>query len=309
MSIQTLDGRLLPDIAKEITDHLFNARPFARYLYGKKEKWRGGLEKRYNRIRAKGSNTAWLNLATTSLSGATTIASQLSASQFNLVGLRTPVSLTMEDILKSKSSELAIISETQNKMTQAFKEHFDAFAAGIADGAGTSNQPVGVVQMMTPGTIVGSVDPVLESDWAPATVTASTPLSGHMVVTSLITKAMDGNDKPNIGFINNDGFIACQAFASQQARLDKADGVAKLGFDKVVINDAEIVRDKDWAASNLTLLTDKYLHLLVDDVFDFRFSGFVTPVGEIYLTGDIRTAFMLTLESRRRQTGLTAYTL
>lgn len=309
MSIQTLDGRLLPDIAKVIVDHYFNARPFAKWLYGKKEKWTGGLEKRYNRIRSKGSNTAWLNLATTSLSGSTTLASQLSASQFNLVGLRTPVSLTFEDILKSKNSELAMISETQNKMTQGFKEHFDTFATGLQSGTGSSNQPDGVIRMMTPGTIIGAVDPVIETDWAPTTVTSSTPLSGHMVVTSLITKAMDGNDKPDIGFIDNDGFIACQAFASQQGQLQTASGKANLGFDGVTINGCDIIRDKDWTANNMTLLTSKYLHLFVDDVFDFRFSGFVTPVGEVYLTGDIRTAFMLTLESRRRQTGLTAYTL
>lgn len=309
MSIQTLDGRLLPDIAREIIDHKFNARPFARWFYGKREKWKGGLEKRYNRLTASTSSTVSLNLATTSLSGATTIASTLSASQFNLTGIRTPVSLTFEDILKSKSSELAMVTEAQNHMTQAFKEHFDYFADKIANGTGSSNDPIGVVQFMTPGTIVGNIDPVIEPDWAPPTVTASTPLSGHMVITSLITKAMDGNDKADIGFINNDGFIACQAFASQMARLDKASGEADLGFDKVRINDCEIVRDKDWASANLTLLTSKYVHLFVDDIFDFRFSGFVTPVGEVYLTGDIRTAFMITLESRRRQTGLTAYTL
>lgn len=302
-------GRLLPDISKSIVDHYFKARPTYGYFYKRKKTWKGGLEKRTNRITTTNGTTVAVDLTTTSLAGPTTLSSTLSAAQYKLVGYRTPVSLTWEAQLKSKGS-LAIISEIENIMTQAYKEHYDFQANDFMNGNGSSNAALGIVSIMTLNQIYGNVDPTLETDWQPKTVSASTPLTGSMQITGQITLIRDAGDRPNIGFTGDNNYIRLQSFAAQASEIEGAQGEeANLGWDYVKINGVKFVDDKDWVSGNLSIFTDKYIELWVDDVFDYRFSGFVNPKGEIYLTGDIRSAWLLYLESRRRQGGFTATTL
>lgn len=302
-------GRLLPDISRTIVDHYFHARPAFGYFYKRKKTWKGGLEKRTNRITNTNGTTVAVDLTTTSLSGPTTLASTLSAAQYRLVGYRTPVSLTWEAQLKSKGS-LAIVSEIENIMTQAYKEHFDVMANDFMNGNGTNFAALGIIPLMTLNQIYGNVDPTIETDWQPKTVSASTALTGSMQITGQLTLIRDAGDKANIGFAGDTIYTRLQSFATQASELDSAHGdEAALGWEYVKINTVKFVDDKDWVSGNLAMFTDKYIDLWVDDVFDFRFSGFVNPKGEVYLTGDIRTAFLIYCESRRRQGGFTNITL
>lgn len=306
-AITSLAAHILPQLGKTLIDHHFTARPFFHWFYkNRRVTHEGGLWYQTTRIKSKAGTTVAVPLNSTALAGPTTLARQTSAAQYFIKGYRTPVHITWEDELKSKGA-LSVIDVADTQLYQGTKEHVDKIASDfvISDGVGPNiDQLRGVLYGLLPTEAYGEIDPAVEPDWTTQMVTVNTALSGPGVITAMVNKLKDGNDRPDIGGAGDDIMTRLQLFANQLGQLQTAGGdSANIGFDEVTIHKVKFIKDKDFAAGFLPILTSKYWEMAVDGVYDFRFSGFNRPIGEVYNTGDIRTALMVRLSNRRRQGG------
>ncbi len=315
-STPALSTHVYPNIPKGLyPNHIYEKHPTLMKLIGKNEKQNGGLTYDPNRISATDGTTVWF--AGTSLSAVISSASQTSAlrkSSFSWTNLVTPITITYDERNRAPGdSEFTRIAMSEAKGEQAKLDHMNAMATKVSQGAGASNEPVGLVALVSPTATWGGIAPSDDSDWAGKAITSATVATGPSTLQDAYIPCLHDDVVP-------DWMPTTAALWGKFANIfgmgiqtqSKDSMNYKFGIKAFDFMTGEVVLDRDIASGDLYMLSTPDIHLKQSSQFFMKKTDPREPTAgtDIHksLVGDITSSFILCSDKRWNQGGYVSLT-
>jgi hypothetical protein len=315
-STPALSTHVFPNIPKGYyPNHIYEKHPTLMKLIAKNEKQNGGLTYNPNRISATDGTSTWF--AGTSLSAVISSASQTSAlrtSSFSWTNLVTPITITYDERLRSpEGSEFTLIAMSAAKGEQAKLDHMNTMATKVMAGDGTSNVPVGLVNLVSPTATWGGISPSDDSDWAGKAITSATVLTGPSTLSDAYIPCMHDDTVPD--WMPTTALLYTKLiniFGMGIQTQSKDDMEYKFGIKSLDYMTGKIVLDRDMPAGDLYMLSLADINFKQSNQFWMKKTDPKEPTDgtNIHksLVGDITSSFILASGKRWNQGGYVSLT-
>ena len=315
-STPALSTHVLPNIPKNFfPNHIYEKHPTLMKLIGKNEKQNGGLTYNPNRISAVDGTSTWF--AGTALTAVISSASQTSAlrtSSFSWTNLITPITITYDERNRAPGdSEFTRIAMSEAKGEQAKLDHMNEMATRVMVATGSSNQPVGLVSLVSPTATWGGISPSDDTDWAGKAITSATVATGPSTLMDAYIPCMHDNDLPD--WMPTTATLwgkFANIFGMGLQTMSKDSMTYKFGIKAFEFMSGEVILDRDISAGDLYMLTTKDIHLKQSTQFFMKKTDPREPTAgtDIHksLVGDITSSFILCSDKRWNQGGYVSLT-
>jgi len=179
---------------------------------------------------------------------------------------------------RQNSGKSAVLRLLKQKTKMAEKTMRDSIGTGLYSNATNAKSIVGLRKWVDTSSTVGGISQTTYSWWAGQLDSSTTTLSLYAMQSKMNAATVD-DDKPTVCMTTRTIYDLLFALYQPQQRFVDAE-TAKGGFSSLMFSGIPVIADSKCPASNMFILNENYLSLMVHKDENMKFEDFRKPINQ-----------------------------